>query len=149
MVKGGYTMNYKKFHELNISTLGMGNMRLPVGDGGIIDEAQAQAMIDRCIEAGINYFDTAYRYHGGQSELFVGRALNKHPRDKWYIASKMPGHMMDYIDGKLAFKGYLTGEKIEHISEIFEDQLKRCQVDYFDFYLLHNVSETSYDFYTN
>jgi len=56
---------------------------------------------------------------------------------------------MDYIDGKLAFKGYLTGEKIQHVSEIFEDQLKRCQVDYFDFYLLHNVNETSFDLYTN
>jgi len=142
-------MNYKDFKGLNISTLGMGNMRLPVGEGGIIDEDRAQAMIDRAIEAGINYFDTGYRYHGGQSELFVGRALNKHPREKWYLASKMPGHMMDYIDGKLSFKGYLSGSTVKHVSEIFEDQLKRCQVDYFDFYLLHNVSETSIGFYTN
>lgn len=142
-------MKYKHFKKLKLSTLGMGNMRLPVTGDKNIDEARAQEMIDFAMESGVNYYDTAYRYHGGQSELFIGKALAKYPRDSWYLASKMPGHMMEYVDGKLAFKGYLSGSTIENISEIFEDQLKRCQVDYFDFYLLHNVCETSFDFYTN
>lgn len=141
-------MLYKDFLGKNISTLGMGNMRLPTVDGKI-DETKAREIIEYAYSNGINYFDTAYRYHGGASELFVGEVLKQYPRDSWYIATKLPGHMMNYKDGKLGFMGYLAGEKIDSIEQIFEDQLKRCQVDYFDFYLLHNVCETSYDFYTN
>lgn len=142
-------MIYKKFQDLEISTLGMGNMRLPMDKGGNIDENPAREIIEYAYNNGINYFDTAYRYHGGASETFVGEVLKQYPRDTWYLASKMPGHMMNYKDDKLGFVGYLAGEKIESISQIFEEQLEKCQVDYFDFYLLHNVCETSFDFYTN
>jgi len=110
-------MKYKPFKELKLSTLGMGNMRLPVTGDKNIDEARAQEMIDFAMESGINYYDTAYRYHGGQSELFIGKALAKYPRDSWYLASKMPGHMMEYVDGKLAFKGYLSGKPESEILE--------------------------------
>jgi len=61
----------------------------------------------------------------------------------------MPGHMMTYKDGKLDFIGYMVGSKVERSTQIFEEQLEKCGVDYFDFYLLHNVCESSYDFYTN
>lgn len=143
-------MIYKDVCGQRLSYLGMGNMRLPTTETrGPIDEAAARKMIERAYEGGINYFDTAYRYHGGQSELFVGEVLKQYPRDTWYLATKLPGHMMRYENGQLGFQGYLSGEKIASIGEIFEDQLKRCQVDYFDFYLLHNVCETSYDFYTD
>ena len=143
-------MLYKPFQDLELSCLGMGNMRLPtVGERGPIDEDKAREIIEYAYEHGVNYFDTAYRYHGGASEPFVGKVLSQYPRDTWYLASKMPGHMMNYRDGKLGFQGYLAGEEVRSIAAVFEDQLERCAVDYFDFYLLHNVCETSFDFYTN
>jgi predicted aldo/keto reductase-like oxidoreductase len=133
-----------------LSTLGMGNMRLPTkGDGGPVDEPRARRMLEHAYESGINYFDTAYRYHGGESEKLVGSVLRQYPRDTWHLATKMPGHMMGYRNGKLEFSGYMKGSAITSPSQIFEDQLVRCGVDYFDFYLLHNVCETSYDFYTD
>ena len=133
-----------------LSVLGMGNMRLPTqGQGGPIDEEKAREIIEYAYRHGVNYFDTAYRYHGGASESFVGRVLSQFPRDTWYLASKMPGHMMNYQNGRLGFQGYLAGEKIGSVAEIFEEQLEKCGVDYFDFYLLHNVCETSLEFYTN
>ena len=139
-------MLYKPFADLKLSVLGMGNMRLPTaGEGGPIDREKARAVIERAYACGINYFDTAYRYHGGESESFVGEVLRQYPRDTWYLASKMPGHMMNFKDGRLGFQGYLAGEKIESIAQIFEEQLEKCGVDYFDFYLLHNVCESSWD----
>ena len=143
-------MQYKEFCGEKISTLGMGNMRLPTTEErGPIDREKARAIIEHAYESGINYFDTAYRYHSGESETFVGEVLSQYPRESFCLATKMPGHMMYYKDGKLGFQGYLAGETVTGISEIFEDQLKRCRVDYFDFYLLHNVCESSFDFYTN
>ena len=143
-------MIYKPFHELNLSYLGMGNMRLPtVEERGPIDEEKARAIIEYAYEHGVNYFDTAYRYHGGESETFVGKVLNQYPRESWYLASKMPGHQMRYRDGKLEFLGYLTGLTVSSPADIFEEQLEKCGVDYFDFYLLHNLCETAYDFYTD
>ena len=143
-------MIYKDFQDIKLSTLGMGTMRLPVvGERGPIDEEKAMEMIDWAYQNGVNYFDTAYRYHNGDSETFVGKALKRYPRDSWYLASKMPGHMMKYENGKLGFTGYLAGHADVTIADIFEEQLEKCGVDYFDFYLLHNLCETSYDFYTN
>ena len=115
-------MIYKKFQNLNLSALGMGTMRLPVidGDDSRIDEAAAEKMAAYAIEHGVNYFDTAWGYHGGQSELVMGRILKKYPRDSFYLATKFPGYDLSNMD------------KVE---EIFEEQLKKCGVDYFDFYL--------------
>jgi predicted aldo/keto reductase-like oxidoreductase len=143
-------MMYKPFKELKISTLGMGNMRLPtIGNDGPIDEEKAAEIIEYAYENGINYFDTAYRYHEGESEKFVGKVLNRYPRESWYLASKMPGHMMQYKNGKVEFVGYLSNMAKASPVDIFEEQLEKCGVDYFDFYLLHNLCETSYDFYTD
>jgi len=144
-------MMYKPFQELSISTLGMGNMRLPTLEGSrtAIDEAKARQIIEYAYAHGVNYFDTAFRYHGGHSETFVGKVLKQYPRDSWYLASKMPGHMMQAKDGKIIPEGYLTGESIHSVADIFEEQLTKCGVDYFDFYLLHNVCETSFGFYTD
>ncbi|MEA4889044.1 MAG: aldo/keto reductase [Clostridiaceae bacterium] len=143
-------MIYKKFHNLDLSYLGMGNMRLPtLGEQGPIDEVKAREIIEYAYKNGVNYFDTAYRYHNGESEKFVGRILKQYPRETWYLASKMPGHMMKYAHGKLEFTGYLTGHAPASPADIFEEQLEKCGVDYFDFYLLHNLCETSYDFYTD
>ncbi|PWL43357.1 MAG: oxidoreductase [Bacillota bacterium] len=143
-------MIYKQFQDLQLSTLGMGNMRLPIaGQKGPIDREKAREIIAYAYQNGVNYFDTAYRYHDGESEEVVGEALKAFPRDTWYLATKMPGHMMNFQNGKLGFQGYLAGLEVSSPAAIFEEQLKKCGVEYFDFYLLHNLNETSYDLYTN
>lgn len=126
-------MQYIDFQGKSLSMLGFGAMRLPIIDKDEnINYAEAERMIDRAYEAGVNYFDTAYPYHGGNSEIVTSKILSKYPRDSYYIATKYPGHqVLDSYDP----------------SEIFEQQLKKCGVDYFDFYLLHNVSETSISVY--
>ena len=127
-------MIYKPFQNCKLSALGMGTMRLPVVDGNDaqIDEAAAFALIDRALEQGINYFDTAWGYHSGNSELVVGKALARHPRESFYLASKFPGYDLKNM-GKA--------------EEIFTRQLEKCQVEYFDFYLIHNVCEMNIDAY--
>ena len=120
-------MIYRKFANIDLSLLGFGTMRFP-SVNGVIDIPQTEAMFDLAIKNGVNYFDTAYPYHGGKSEIITGNALSAYPRDKWYLASKFPGHQIsERYDPKA----------------IFEEQLKKCRVDYFDFYLLHNVYEGS------
>lgn len=129
-------MIYKDFQDLKLSALGMGMMRLPVkGTGEVpIDEKQAAQMIDYAIEHGVNYFDTAWGYHNGQSEITAGKLLGKYPRDRYYLADKFPGYDLSNMD------------KVE---EIFEKQLEKCQTEYFDFYLFHNVCEMNIDSYLN
>lgn len=124
----------KKFQDLELSALGMGAMRLPVfdGDDAKIDEAAAAKMVDYAMKQGINYYDTAWGYHGGNSELVMGRILKNYPRDSFYLATKFPGYDLSNMD------------KVE---EIFEKQLEKCNVDYFDFYLFHNVCEMNIDAY--
>ena len=127
-------MIYKDFQDLKLSALGMGAMRLPVidGDDSKIDEAAAKEMVAYAMEQGVNYYDTAWGYHDGNSELVMGRALKEYPRDSFYLATKFPGYDLSNMD------------KVE---EIFEKQLEKCQVEYFDFYLFHNVCEMNIDAY--
>lgn len=127
-------MIYRQFGDKKLSALGFGCMRLPI-KGGVysqIDEAAAAEMFDYAIKSGVNYFDTAWGYHDGQSEIVVGKILAKYPRDSFYLASKFPGYDLSNMD------------KVE---EIFEAQLKKCGVEYFDFYLFHNVCEMNIDAY--
>lgn len=127
-------MIYRQFGDKKLSALGFGCMRLPI-KGGVysqIDEAAAAEMFDYAIKSGVNYFDTAWGYHDGQSEIVVGKILAKYPRDSFYLASKFPGYDLSNMD------------KVE---EIFEAQLKKCGVEYFDFYLFHNVCEMNIDDY--
>lgn len=127
-------MIYNDFKGLRLSSLGLGAMRLPVvqGDDSRIDEEKTAEMVDYAIKNGINYFDTAWPYHSGNSELVMGKILEKYPRDSFFLASKFPGFNLDNMD------------KVE---EIFEKQLEKCRVDYFDFYLFHNVCEKNIDAY--
>ncbi len=127
-------MIYKDFQDIKLSALGMGSMRLPVvdGDDSRIDEKKAEEMVAFAMENGVNYYDTAWGYHGGNSELVMGKALKNYPRDSFYLASKFPGYDLSNMD------------KVE---EIFEKQLEKCQVEYFDFYLFHNVCEMNIDSY--
>lgn len=118
--------------DMEISLLGLGCMRLPKLDPekDEIDYAKAQEIVDYAYAHGINYFDTAYRYHGGDSELFVGQALKKYPRESFYLATKLPIWM---------------AETPEDVERIFNDQLARCQVEYFDFYLCHSQNSANFD----
>lgn len=127
-------MMYRDFQDVKLSALGMGAMRLPVvdGDDSKIDEATAFAMVDEAMARGVNYYDTAWGYHNGNSELVMGKALARHPREKFYLATKFPGYDLSNM-GK--------------VEEIFEKQLEKCQVEYFDFYLFHNVCEMNIDAY--
>ncbi|MDR2183457.1 MAG: aldo/keto reductase [Clostridiales bacterium] len=147
-------MIYKNFRDtgIKLSSLGMGAMRFPENEGGTIDEAAATKLMERAIEGGINYFDTAYFYHSGHSENFLARTLRQFPRDRWYLTNKIPGNMMTYIDGKLRLEvgGFnMESKTLSGPAEIFQEQLEKCETDCFDFYMLHNVSETTFDLYTN
>ena len=127
-------MIYKQFHKEKLSMLGFGTMRLPVKNGvyADIDIEASKKMIAAAIESGVNYFDTAWGYHDGESENAMGEILSEYPRDSFYLASKFPGYDLANMD------------KVE---EIFEKQLKKCRVEYFDFYLFHNVCEMNIDAY--
>jgi predicted aldo/keto reductase-like oxidoreductase len=132
-ITGGTPMIYKEFQGKQLSMLGFGAMRLPVDGNGTIDEEQVKRMAAYAMENGVNYFDTAYPYHGGESERVMGRVLSAYPRESWYLATKYPGH-------QILSTGY-------NPAEIFEEQLCKCGVEYFDFYLLHNVYEKSMETY--
>lgn len=127
-------MIYKQFKGLELSALGLGTMRLPVIDGvySAIDVEKTEEMIDYALKNGINYFDTAWGYHDGRSEEVVGEILSHYPRESYFLASKFPGYDL---------------ANMPHVEEIFEAQLKRCRVDHFDFYLIHNVCELNIDAY--
>ena len=127
-------MVYRDFQDLKLSALGMGAMRLPVldGDDAKIDQQATQEMVDYAMEHGVNYYDTAWDYHGGNSEIAMGKALSRHPRERYFLATKFPGYDLANMD------------KVE---AIFEQQLKKCGVSYFDFYLFHNVCEMNIDAY--
>lgn len=122
------------FQDLELSGMGLGMMRLPTVNGrdGEIDEAAAAEMIDYAYGNGINYFDTAWGYHNGNSELVAGKYLSKYPRESFYLATKFPGY---------------DPSNMPKVKEIFEKQLEKCQTPYFDFYLFHNVYEGNVDDY--
>lgn len=127
-------MLFKEVCGERVSALGLGCMRFPVfdGDDARIDEEKAAAIVRRAMEAGVNYYDTAWPYHKGQSEPVMGRILSAYPRESFYLASKFPG---------------FSKENFARKEEIFSEQLRRCGVEYFDFYLFHNVSDSSIEQY--
>ena len=127
-------MKYRKLEKLNkeVSLLGFGCMRFPTTEDGHIDEVRAMAMMDEAIASGVNYIDTAYPYHDGESEIFVGKVLKKYPRESLFLATKMP-----------FFSMMQTKEDPERL---FNEQLQKLDVEYFDFYLLHCLNK---DFWHN
>jgi uncharacterized protein len=124
-------MKYRKFGKLDwqVSALGFGCMRLPTLDqkwvGPNIDEAAAVRAVRHAIDEGVNYIDTAYPYHGGNSELFVGRALRDGYRDQVRLATKSPTWMLRE-----------TGD----FNRLLNEQLRKLQTDHIDFYLLHGLN---------
>ncbi len=128
-------MIYNKFQDIKLSSLGMGCMRLPtIPETKQIDMKKTKEMIAYAMSNGVNYYDTAWGYHDGKSEPVMGEILSEYPRDSFYLATKFPGYDLSNMD------------KIE---EIFPKQLERCRVDYFDFYLFHNVCEMNIEQYLN
>lgn len=125
-------MEKRKMDKLGIETslLGFGCMRFPVLENGEINEEEAQKMLDKAIESGVNYIDTAYPYHQGKSETFVGKALKKYKRESYYLATKLPTWMV---------------HKKEDVERLFEEQLNKLQTDYVDFYLLHAMGKERWD----
>ena len=124
----------KDFQGLKLSALGMGCMRLPRNSASDADvnEAETARMVACAMEHGVNYYDTAWGYHEGNSETVMGRVLAKYPRESFYLATKFPGYDL---------------ANMPKVKEIFPRQLEKCGVDYFDFYLIHNVCEMNIDAY--
>lgn len=125
-------METRKLEKLGIETslLGFGCMRFPTTPEGGIDEAEAEKMMDKAIAAGVNYIDTAYPYHGGASEPFVGKVLKKYDRNSFYLATKLPVWKV---------------EAIEDVDTVFCEQLSRLQTEYIDFYLMHALNKERFD----
>ncbi|MDE7303025.1 MAG: aldo/keto reductase [Oscillospiraceae bacterium] len=127
-------MIFRNFQDLKLSALGFGAMRLPTvnGNDADIDEKAAAELVEYAMKNGVNYYDTAWGYHDGNSELVMGKILKNYPREKFYLASKFPGYDLS---------------NMTTVKEIFETQLVKCQVEYFDFYLFHNVCEMNINEY--
>lgn len=127
-------MIYRDYQGMRLSGLGLGMMRLPVvnGQDAVVDEKAAEEMIAFAMEHGVNYYDTAWGYHDGNSELTAGKALSGYPRESYYLADKFPGY---------------DNSNMPKVKEIFEKQLEKCRTPYFDFYLFHNVYEGNIDDY--
>ena len=133
-------MIFNDFNGKKLPLLGFGAMRLPLlgnEKDSPVDIALTEKMVEYAMKNGVNYFDTAYSYHSGNSEGIIGSVLKKYPRESFYLATKYPGHQI--INN---FERY-------NPQAVFEEQLSRCRVEYFDFYLLHNVCEKSMDIYTD
>ncbi len=124
-------MEKRRLEKLGVETslLGFGCMRFPVTADGGIDEPEAEKMMDRAIAAGVNYIDTAYPYHGGKSEPFVGKVMSKYDRSTFYLATKLPCWNVN---------------KLEDVDRIFGEQLSRLQTEYIDFYLMHALNRDSF-----
>ena len=127
-------MIYKNFKGEKLSSLGLGTMRFPTldGDDSKIDMAKTAEIVDVAIKGGVNYFDTAWGYHGGMSECVMGELLSAYPRESFNLATKFPGFSEDTFREK---------------ENIFSRQLEKCRVDYFDFYLFHNVWEKNIEWF--
>lgn len=116
--------------DISTSLLGYGCMRFPTLPDGCIDEVRAEKLLNTARAAGVNYFDTAFPYHGGESEPFVGRVIAKWPRESFYLATKLP---------------LWSCKTLDEAKDIFEKQFERLGVDYIDFYLLHSLHKARYD----
>ncbi len=129
-------MIYQEFKELKLSALGMGTMRLPVigGNDAKIDEKAAAEMVDYAIKNGINYFDTAWGYHSGNSELVMGHVLKQYPRESFYLATKFPGYDLS---------------NMPKVEEFLRNSWKNAGWNTLTFYLFHNVCEMNIDAYLN
>jgi len=122
-------VEYRDFCGGRVSALGFGTMRLPKRDDGSIDREKAASMVESAFAGGVNYFDTAWCYHDGDSEVFLGEALAAHPRESYFLTDKLPV--------------WVCGSREDDV-RIFDEQLRRCRVEYFDYYLAHSIDADNY-----
>ena len=115
--------------DLTLPLLGFGMMRLPTSWSGI-DDRKAEAMVDRALGAGLNYFDTAYMYHGGDSEKFIGRALSRYPRESYLLTDKLPAWELN---------------SEAEMERTFSEQLRRTRAEYFDFCFIHWLNDGNWE----
>ena len=125
-------MELRKMDKLGIETslLGYGCMRFPTTADGKIDRVESAKLLKKAMDAGVNYYDTAYPYHNGESEPFVGEFLKDYPRDSFYLATKLPVWDVNTV---------------ADAERIFAHQLERLQTDYIDFYLMHAMNKERWD----
>ena len=119
-----------KFKDISVSMLGFGAMRLPTDANGNIDDELNKKMVKTALDAGINYFDTAYMYMNGKSERAMGDALKLYDRNSFNLTTKMPVMML---------------EREDDVERIFNEQLERCRTDHFDFYLVHCLNKRNWE----
>lgn len=131
LVKSPNMVASRKYKDISVPLLALGCMRLPM-KGDVVDQAELDRMVDYCIEHGANYFDTAYMYVDKKSEIAIGKSLKRYKREDFLLADKSPIYKM---------------KSREEIRETFEEQLKKCQVDYFDFYMVHNINKDTFNKY--
>ena len=123
----------RKFKDLSVPLLGFGCMRLPMR-GEEVDMNELEKMVEYAMQHGANYFDTAYMYVDGKSEIAMGKVLSNYKREDIILADKSPAMYMKSKDD---------------VKRIFEEQLKKCKTDYFDFYMVHNINKNTIDNYRN
>lgn len=123
----------RKYKGIEVPLLALGCMRLPM-KGNEIDRQELDRMVDYCMEHGANYFDTAYMYVDGKSENTIGKSLKRYNRKDFMLADKSPIYKM-----KIS----------EDVRKNFNEQLEKCQVEYFDFYMCHNINQNTVDTYRN
>ena len=133
LIKEEGKITKRKFKGIEIPLLGFGCMRLPMTkDGKKVDMVELDKMVEYAMNHGANYFDTAYMYVDSQSESAMGEVLKKYPRESFILADKSPIYKMKTQDD---------------IRKIFDEQRKKCQVEYFDFYMAHNINKNTYQTY--
>lgn len=124
---------WRKYKDIEVPLIALGCMRLPMKNNEV-DQKELDSMVEYCINHGANYFDTAYMYVEEKSELAIGKALKKYNRKDFLLADKSPIYKM---------------KTKEDVRRIFDEQLKKCQVDYFDFYMCHNINKNTFETYRN
>lgn len=133
LIKSENQVAKRRYRDIEVPLLALGCMRLPMRNDEI-DQQELDRMVDYCMEHGANYFDTAYMYVDSKSELAIGKSLKRYKREDFILADKSPIYKM---------------KTREDVRKIFEEQLKKCQVEYFDFYMCHNINKNSVDTYRN
>ena len=134
LIKSENQVAKRKYKNIEVPLLALGCMRLPMTKNNEIDQQELDRMVDYCMEHGANYFDTAYMYVDGKSEIAIGKSLKRFKREDFMLADKSPIYKM---------------KTREDVRKIFDEQLKKCQVDYFDFYMCHNINKNTVDTYRN
>ena len=133
LIKSENQVAKRRYRDIEVPLLALGCMRLPMRNDEI-DQQELDRMVDYCMEHGANYFDTAYMYVDSKSEFAIGKSLKRYKREDFLLADKSPIYKM---------------KTREDVRKIFEEQLKKCQVEYFDFYMCHNINKNSVDTYRN